>query len=62
MRITLRSLEVETLRPPAEWRVNFYRADGPGDNTQRRFLCWSTIPEGKSFHAPTRFGIIRFVE
>ncbi len=44
------------------WRINFYRADGPGDDSQRRFLAWSTIPEGKSFHVPARFGIIRFVK
>ncbi len=44
----------------AEWRLNFYRADGQGDSSQRRFLCWSPIPEGKTFHVPTRFGIIRF--
>ena len=62
MRIPLRSLQVETLLPATEWRINFYRADGPGAGAQRRFLCWSTIPEGKSFHAPTRFGIIGFVE
>ena len=43
-------------------RINFYRADGEGDDSQRRFMSWSTIPEGKSFHVPTRFGEIRFVK
>ena len=62
MRIPLKSMKVSTLTPGTEWRINFYRADGPGGDSQRRFMSWSTIPEGRSFHAPTRFGIIRFVE
>ncbi len=62
MRIPVRAMGVESVRPGSEWRVNFYRADGPGDDAQRRFLCWSTIPEGKTFHVPTRFGVIRFVK
>src|SRR5438552_1157357 len=43
------------------WRANFFRADGPGGDAQRRFMSWSAIPEGKSFHVPTRFGRLRFV-
>jgi alpha-galactosidase len=61
MRIPVRSMDVRLLEPNAEWRINFYRADGPGDDSRRRFMCWSTIPEGRTFHVPTRFGIIRFV-
>jgi hypothetical protein len=61
MRIPVRSMNVRLLEPNAEWRINFYRADGPGDDSRRRFMCWSTIPEGRTFHVPTRFGIIRFV-
>lgn len=62
IRVPLRSMNVTTLTPGAAWRINFYRADGPGDDSQRRFMSWSTIPEGRTFHVPTRFGIIRFVE
>ncbi len=62
MRIPVKSMGAEAIRADDEWRINFYRADGPGDDTQRRFLAWSTIPEGHSFHVPTRFGIIRFVK
>lgn len=61
MRIPVASMNVREVRPQAEWRINFYRADGPGDDTQRRFLAWSTIPQGRSFHVPTSFGIIRFM-
>jgi alpha-galactosidase len=62
MRIPVKALRVESAPPGAEWRVNFYRADGPGDDNQRRFMSWSTIPEGKTFHVPTRFGILRFLK
>ncbi|HEX5481368.1 MAG TPA: carbohydrate-binding family 9-like protein [Terriglobia bacterium] len=51
------------LRPGAEWRGNFFRADGRGDDTKRRFLTWSpTLTPKPNFHVPTRFGIIRFVK
>jgi len=62
MRIPLSSMGVREMRSAAEWRLNFYRADGPGDDSQRRFMSWSTIPEGKTFHVPTRFGIIKFLK
>jgi hypothetical protein len=60
MRIPAGSMGIDKIEADAEWRINFYRIDGPGDDTQRRFLCWSPIPEGRSFHVPARFGIIRF--
>jgi Carbohydrate family 9 binding domain-like len=60
MRIPAGSMGFDKIEAGAEWRINFYRVDGPGHDTQRRFLCWSPIPEGRSFHVPARFGIIRF--
>jgi hypothetical protein len=62
MRIPVSALNVRVLDPETEWRVNFYRADGPGGNSQRRFMPWSTIPQGRTFHVSTRFGIICFVK
>jgi hypothetical protein len=62
MRIPVSSMKVSEMRPNMEWRVNFFRADGPGDDSQRRFLAWSTILEGNSFHVPERFGILKFVK
>lgn len=62
MRIPVKAMGEESVRPDAEWRVNCYRADGKGTDAQRRFLSWSTIPQGNTFHVPTRFGIIRFVK
>ncbi len=61
MRIPFESMNVREVRRDAEWRGNFYRADGPGENTQRRLLCWSPVfGEKPNFHVPTRFGIIKF--
>jgi hypothetical protein len=62
MRIPVASLNVAVMPPGREWRVNFFRAAGVGDDTKRRFMAWSTIPTGDTFHVPTRFGIMRFVK
>ncbi len=62
VRIRVAAMGVRAMSPDMEWRVNFYRADGPGDSAHRRLLCWSTITEGKTFHTPTRFGIIHFIK
>lgn len=61
MRIPLSSMDGAGVRPGTEWRVNFFRAAGKGPDTQRKFLAWSTIPEGTTFHVPSRFGILRLV-
>jgi hypothetical protein len=52
------------MKPGMEWRINLYRADGKGGDSQRRFLSWSPLPPGTklSFHQPASFGIIRFVK
>lgn len=62
MRIARSSMGAQPLKAGTEWRLNFYRADGPGEDPQRRFLSWSPLPGGKSFHQPASFGIIRFVK
>jgi Domain of unknown function (DUF4091)/Carbohydrate family 9 binding domain-like len=62
MRIPVDSMGANEISAGAEWRLNLFRADGPGDDSQRRFLSWSTILTGNSFHAPTRFGIIEFAQ
>lgn len=48
------------LRPGIVWRINFYRADGQGNDAERRLLAWSPTLR-PNFHTPTRFGRIRFV-
>lgn len=44
----------------AEWRVNFYRIDRPMD-VPRELTAWSPTLLG-TFHEPSRFGRVRFVE
>src|SRR5215467_6910679 len=61
MRIPLAAMNVKDPRPGAQWRVNFFRAAGKGGDDRRKFLAWSIIPEGKTFHVPTRFGILKLV-
>ncbi|HZR32953.1 MAG TPA: carbohydrate-binding family 9-like protein [Terriglobales bacterium] len=61
MRIPLSALKAR-LKTGEVWRINFFRADGQGDDASRKFLCWSSVPASKAnFHTPTRFGTIRFV-
>jgi hypothetical protein len=61
MRIPVSSMNVSAIHPGDKWRVNFFRAAGKGGDEDRRFLAWSIIPEGKTFHVPTRFGILLLV-
>jgi len=59
MRIPVSCFGSPRIEAGVEWRVNFYRCDGPGDDTVRRFLAWNPTDE-KNFHVPARFGILRF--
>ena len=60
MRIPVDTMGVQKISVGDKWRLNLFRADGLGDDTQRRFLAWSTIPTGVTFHVPTRFGVVEF--
>ncbi len=64
LRIPVSSMNASDIKAGDEWRVNLYRCDGPGDDSQRRFLSWSPLPKGAngSFHQPATFGIIKFVK
>jgi len=64
MRIPVAGLKgTKPLEANTEWRLNFFRADGEGDDTQRRFLSWSLVhSDTHSFHSPWSFGLIRFVK
>ncbi len=61
-RIPVDSMGAKEIFAGAEWRLNLFRCDGPGSDQQRRFLSWSPITEGASFHVPTRFGIVQFTK
>ncbi len=63
MKIPIKALTDRTVSPGDKWRINFYRADGKGDDSKRRFLSWSRVPTGKrTFHQPASFGILRFTK
>ncbi len=62
LRIPVRAFGVTQLAANTEWRVNFYRADGLGDDNQRRFLAWSPVRPAHTFHTPVAFGLIRFAK
>ena len=61
IRIPIASMNVTAMRSGTDWRANFFRAAGKGRDDHRKFLAWSIIPEGKTFHVPTRFGILKLV-
>jgi alpha-galactosidase len=64
MRIPTQSVGVPSIHPGWNCRINFYRCDGLGDDSVRRFLAWSPTLSDKPtdfFHVPSRFGVIRFV-
>ncbi|HYK88326.1 MAG TPA: carbohydrate-binding family 9-like protein [Acidobacteriota bacterium] len=63
MKIPVRALTDQPLKVGAEWRINFYRAYGQGDDTKRHFISWGPLPGARfTFHQPASFGIIRFVK
>ncbi len=59
MGVPVASMGVRTVLPGMEWRINFYRCAGRGEDSQRHFLAWSPTLD-PSFHIPSRFGAIRF--
>ncbi|MGC2160311.1 MAG: carbohydrate-binding family 9-like protein [Silvibacterium sp.] len=63
MRIPVRSMGLEAIFPDVDWRINFYRCDGPGDDSARRMLSWGRLPvrvSGGTFHQPASFGVLHF--
>jgi alpha-galactosidase len=64
MRIPVVAVKSATpLEANTEWRLNFFRADGPGADAQRRLLSWSPVQsDTHSFHSPWSFGVIQFVK
>jgi hypothetical protein len=62
MRVPISSMNVTAIHAGIQWRANFFRASGEGGDEQRKFLAWSSIPEGKTFHVPSRFGVLQLVD
>ena len=61
MRVPAVALGVPQIERGMEWRINFYRCDGLGNDSQRRFLAWSPTFQ-LNFHVPERFGWVRMEE
>jgi hypothetical protein len=63
IRIPVAAMKVDAIHPGAEWRLNFYRDDGPGTGYARRKMSWGPLPlnlKSTIFHQPASFGTIRF--
>lgn len=64
-RIPMSSLTQAVPHAHDEWRLNFYRCDGPGGDTARRQMSWGAMPEDSTqhtFHQPASFGVMRFAK
>ncbi|MGW8182046.1 MAG: carbohydrate-binding family 9-like protein, partial [bacterium] len=61
MRIPASAFGLGRIESGMIWRANFYRCDGPGDDTVRRFLAWSPT-YNESFHVPESFGQLLFLD
>jgi MFS transporter, ACS family, glucarate transporter len=61
-KIPLRSISEHPVAAGTRWRLNLYRIDGQGPDTQRHFLCWQptcTIYHDPN-HVPEHFGTLVF--
>lgn len=63
-RIPLQSVSKENVRPGTRWRMNLYRIDGKGPDSERRFLCWqpTCVVNRDPNHVPEAFGTLVFAE
>ena len=64
-RIPMSSIAPAAPHANEEWRLNFYRCDGPGSNATRKEMSWGAMPENSTehtFHQPASFGVLRFAK
>jgi hypothetical protein len=61
-RIPLASVSSAKVAPGTRWRMNLYRIDGEGADSQRRFLCWqpTCVVNRDPNHVPEAFGTLVF--
>jgi hypothetical protein len=61
-RIPLKSVTTNPVTNGTRWRVNLYRIDGQGPDSQRQFLCWqqTCAPGLDPNHVPENFGTLIF--
>ena len=61
-RIPLASVSSAKVARGTRWRMNLYRIDGEGADSQRRFLCWqpTCVVNRDPNHVPEAFGTLIF--
>lgn len=61
-RIPLSSITTDAVHDGGRWRMDLFRIDGLGTDTQRHEMCWQPIctPEHPSNHTPAHFGTLVF--
>ncbi|MBI3665683.1 MAG: carbohydrate-binding family 9-like protein [Acidobacteria bacterium] len=61
-RIPLGSVSAAAVKPGTRWRVNLYRIEGQGPDSQRHFLCWqpTCVVNRDPNHVPEHFGTLIF--
>jgi len=63
-RIPLRSVTAADVKAGTRWRMNLYRIEGLGPDSQRHFLCWqpTCVVNRDPNHVPEHFGTLVFAE
>jgi hypothetical protein len=63
-RIPLRSISEKAVVAGTRWRANFYRIDGEGPDSVRRFMCWqpTCVTNRDPNHVPEHFGTLTLVK
>lgn len=59
MKVPVRSITGKPVAAGTEFRVNFYRLQGPGP--QRKGIAWRP-PGVRNYHTPEKFGLLRLVD
>ena len=61
-RIPLSSISRMPVQDGTKWRMNLYRIDGLGPDSQRRFICWqpTCVQNRDPNHVPEHFGTLIF--
>jgi hypothetical protein len=57
MKIPISSITDKPMKPGFEFRVNYYRIQGPPP--ERRFIAWRPTGPTGNHHIPEAFGLLR---
>jgi Carbohydrate-binding family 9 len=62
VKIPLKAISEAAVKAGTRWRMNLYRIDGQGPDTQRHFLCWqpTCVVNRDPNHVPEHFGTLVF--